>query len=93
MKRFLLIAAMTVSVACWMMPCNVQAHGRFGHRLRAVARVPLRLARAPIRLVRTIGQHRCDCGAACDCLAACYCDPVASSLDLTKCATGTCVAK
>ena len=86
MKRSLLIAGLAVAAACWMVPCEAQACGRFGHRLRAVVRAPLRVARAPVRLVRTIRQRRCGCGPSCYCSPACYCAPAATPVGATDCA-------
>jgi len=87
-KRSLLIAVLAMAAVCWMMPCETLACGRFGHRLRAVARVPLRVVRAPVRLVRTIRQRRCGCG------PACYCGPAAAPhVRASDCETGACLAQ
>ena len=59
MKRYLLIAVLAIAAMCWIAPSESHACGLFRGRLRAVVRAPLRIASAPVRLVRTIRHRRC----------------------------------
>ena len=87
MKRSLLTAVLAIAAMCWVAPSESQACGRFGSRLRCVVRAPLRIARAPVRLVRTIRKRRCGCG------PSCYCAPATSSqARASNCETGACPA-
>lgn len=61
MKRIGLIIAVAVGCMVAGLPTESKACCHRGHRLRAVARVSLRVATAPVRLARKVRAHRC-CG-------------------------------
>ena len=86
MKRLLSFLVLALAL-CWLLPCETQACSHLGHRVKTVVRAPLRVARAPVRLVRTIRQRRCGCG------AACYCAPAGVSAEATACEGGACPAQ
>lgn len=84
MKRFCLIVALAVSCCVLSQPTQSEACEHLGHRLRAVTRVSLRVATAPVRLVRKIRQRRCCC---------CLTHAATQSATASQCGTGPCPAE